>query len=448
MNKKYNKMASDLAKAGRYGDDQVIHVSSSEVEGLGSLLPSGKLPTNPETGQPEAFVITLPLLLTGLAAGAATGGIAGGVTAKSRGIPLWEGILTGAGKGAATGLVTAGIGGALTPGADVAATGLETAALDAATQGTIVDQAITAGVDPLLEQGLATAANPAMSSVESALSFVPEVPVGGAVEGPVSFVDPSVGLTQPLVTPGPGPLAPSEMVNPLEQFTSLDLPPVDVAGNEVAREVAGNEAWNHLGEAADVIELGEAADVIELGEVVGTEAPGMVQGVLGENNTEYLNWLLDNPQLAMAPGMVELATGRSEWDEETYPEYDGPDPSWTTGPGTAESPSWSSSISSGSASSPSWAAKDGGPVVKRESDSKYDSNALGRMKSLIRMLDRVGNPTIPGRYNPLSDEDIRMKIRPNMPGGMQRGGVTLPFRQGGLASNNPRSGGLGSLRRP
>ena len=138
----------------------------------------------------------------------------------------------------------------------------------------------------------------------------------------------------------------------------------------------------------------QIADTSEIIEVVGTEAPGMVQGVLGENNTEYLNWLLDNPQLAMAPGMVELATGRSEWDEENYPGYDGPGPSWTTGPGTAQSPSWSSGGSTGSASRPSWAARDGGEVRRR------------------------------------------------------RVGVTLPFRQGGLASNNLRSGGLGSLRRP
>ena len=198
--------------------------------------------------------------------------------------------------------------------------------------------------------------------------------------------------------------------------------------------------------AESLDDLSAAAEIIDTGGATQYGVPD--SSLLGANNTEYLNWLLDNPQLAMAPGMVELATGRSEWDEETYPEYDGPDPSWTTGPGTAESPSWSSSISSGSASSPSWAAKDGGPVVKRESDSKYDSNALGRMKSLIGMLDKVGNPTIPGRYNPLSDEDIRMKIRPSMSGGMHRVGVTLPFRQGGLASNNPRSGGLGSLRRP
>ena len=398
MNKKYNKMASDLAKAGRYGDDQIIHVSKAEVEGLGSLLPSGKLPNNPKTGQPEAFVITLPMLLTGLATGAATGGVVGGVTAESRGIPLWEGILTGAGKGAATGLVTAGIGGALSGGATPLAEGASAAAtaadLAATTTETLGTQVAT-GADSLVNASL-DALNP-LSSVENALSFVPEVPVAGvdpvSLVDPVSFVDPSAGLSPPLVTPGTGPLPPTQGLNPVDQFTNPDLPPIDFQPSDLLQAEgtmltpdAGNEAWTHLGEAADSIEAGV--------EVAGTEAPGMVEGVLGENNTEYLNWLLDNPQLAMAPGMVELATGRSEWDEENYPGYDGPGPSWTTGPGTAESPSWSSGGSTGSASRPSWAARDGGEVRRR------------------------------------------------------RVGVTLPFRQGGLASNNLRSGGLGSLRRP
>jgi hypothetical protein len=149
----------------------------------------------------------------------------------------------------------------------------------------------------------------------------------------------------------------------------------------------------------------------------------------------------------MAPGLVELATGRSEWDEDDYPEYDGPlGTSWTTGPGTAENPSWATG--SGSAGSPSWAARDGGEVRRREPDSTDDSGTLSRIKALIAMLEKTANPTIPGKYNPLSDHDMNMELRPSISGGMHRVGVTLPFRHGGLASNNLRSRGLGSLRRP
>lgn len=396
MNKKYNKMASDLAKAGRYGDDQIIHVSKAEVEGLGSLLPSGKLPNNPETGQPEAFLITVPMLLTAMATGAATGGIAGGVTAKQRNIPLWEGILTGAGKGAATGLVTAGIGGALTPSAAPLAEGAGVATELSATAGETLATQVAAIPEVSATSLLDAAGNPALSSVDQALNFVPPPPVSGL--DPVSFVEPSVGLTQPIVAPGTGPLPPTQGV--MDQFMNPDLPlplspsgppvPLQTPGTMLTPE-AGNESWAHLGETADSIDAAGAEALVSPEAPAG---PGLVRGVLGENNTDYLNWLLENPQLAMAPGMVELATGRSEWDEENYPGYDGPGPSWTTGPGTAQSPSWSSGGSTGSASRPSWAARDGGEVRRR------------------------------------------------------RVGVTLPFRQGGLASNNLRSGGLGSLRRP
>ena len=414
MNKKYDKMASDLAKAGRYGDDQIIHVSKAEVEGLGSLLPSGKLPNNPKTGQPEAFVITVPMLLAGLATGAATGGVAGGVTAKSRGIPLWEGILTGAGKGAATGLVTAGIGGALGGGAAPVVEGANLAASQAG-------NTLATGIE-----GVGSNIVPGLTDVASA-----------AVD-PIAIAP----LVEPSAAAGINPPQMGELAS-----FSPPAPTADFGGpGSLGSPISPADASSTM--MPDPLSSVVTPDPLSADPGILEGMSESIQDTLGPNNTEYLNWLLDNPQLAMAPGMVELATGRSEWDEETYPEYDGPDPSWTTGPGTAESPSWSSSISSGSASSPSWAAKDGGPVVKRESDSKYDSNALGRMKSLIGMLGKVGNPTIPGRYNPLSDEDISMKIRPSMSGGMHRVGVTLPFRQGGLASNNPRSGGLGSLRRP
>ena len=77
MNKKYEKMAKDLSEAGRFGDTRILHVNEAELAGLGSLLPSGELPTNPKTGQPEAFAF-LPILI-GMGIGAISGG--GGETA-------------------------------------------------------------------------------------------------------------------------------------------------------------------------------------------------------------------------------------------------------------------------------------------------------------------------------------------------------------------------------
>jgi hypothetical protein len=59
----YRGVANDLAKYGRYGDSMLVHMNPVEVQGLASLSPTGKLTTNPVTGQPEAFLPFLAPLL-------------------------------------------------------------------------------------------------------------------------------------------------------------------------------------------------------------------------------------------------------------------------------------------------------------------------------------------------------------------------------------------------
>ena len=466
MNKKYQKMASDLAKAGRYGDDQLIHVSRSELEGLGSLLPSGKLPINPETGQPEAFIFTLPALLISMAIGAGTGAISGGVTAKEKGIPLWEGILTGAGTGAATGMVTAGIGGALAPAGTAAvdagtkaategiaqgiAEGAGQASLDAAVD-TSVDASLDAALDATLQETAGNLTTDLVADTVNTNAFdalaqgvevldpvIGEVATGGLGEAlpevaqigadasggvlpsstvtgdvPVTAATPTTPTTPTTPDPGVTPAdavvqnAPDTAVETLASETAEDI------GTEVLVDGAEEGFFDGLKESA----LGLKEQAIEK---------------LGPNNVEFLDWYTDSALAMTAPAAIVQATQRSEWDaDDEHGYYNGPyDKSWESGPGV------------------SWAAKDGGEVKRRSMKSSNDAESLSRIKSLINMLQKTMNPTIPGKYNPLSDEDIRMKIRPNMPGGMQRVGVTLPFRQGGLASRNSRSGGLGSLRRP
>ena len=48
-------LMDEMAKYGRYGDSMLVHMHPAEVEGLASLVPGGRLPRNPVTGQPEAF---------------------------------------------------------------------------------------------------------------------------------------------------------------------------------------------------------------------------------------------------------------------------------------------------------------------------------------------------------------------------------------------------------
>ena len=113
---------NDIASKGRYGDTTLMHVSPLEVEGLGALM-GRPMPSNPETGYPEAF-IGLPML----ALAALAGGTIGAVTGKKKNIVrnMFLGATLGglgaAGVGAA-GVGAAGTAGTLAPGAGVLAPG-------------------------------------------------------------------------------------------------------------------------------------------------------------------------------------------------------------------------------------------------------------------------------------------------------------------------------------
>ena len=128
-------MMDEMAKYGRYGDTMLVHMNPAEVAGIASLVPGGRLTTNPVTGQPEAF---LPLLL--------------GFAAKGLGLSaLGTGALVGAGTAAVTGDLKRGILSGLTAGFG-AGIG-EVAGLADAGSGELV-QAIDAADDAVLESGL------------------------------------------------------------------------------------------------------------------------------------------------------------------------------------------------------------------------------------------------------------------------------------------------------
>lgn len=66
--------ADHLKNYGRFGDTQLIHISSSELE---QLKKSGRLTRNPHTGLPEAF--SLGGTIGGMFGGGPVGGLVGGV---------------------------------------------------------------------------------------------------------------------------------------------------------------------------------------------------------------------------------------------------------------------------------------------------------------------------------------------------------------------------------
>jgi hypothetical protein len=150
-------MMDEMAKYGRYGDTMLVHMNPAEVAGIASLVPGGRLTTNPVTGQPEAF---LPLLL--------------GFAAKGLGLSaLGTGALVGAGTAAVTGDLkrgilsglTAGFGAGIADAAGAAEVGATTAA-DVVQGGELAD-AISAADASVLEKGLefgseVTAADPSV----------------------------------------------------------------------------------------------------------------------------------------------------------------------------------------------------------------------------------------------------------------------------------------------
>ena len=93
-------MMDRMAQHGRYGDSMLVHMNPVEVAGIAAMSPTGRLTTNPVTGQPEAF---LPLLFGGL----------GGLLKLS---PLMTGALTGIGTAAVTGDLKRGLISGLTAG--------------------------------------------------------------------------------------------------------------------------------------------------------------------------------------------------------------------------------------------------------------------------------------------------------------------------------------------
>jgi hypothetical protein len=115
--------ADNLAKYGRYGDSMLVHMNPIEVQGIASLSPTGRLTTNPVTGQQEAFLPILASLLAS-AAGASpwlTAAASGAATALQTG-DLRKGILSGL-TGFGIGKIL-GAGKDLFTGASEATTGL------------------------------------------------------------------------------------------------------------------------------------------------------------------------------------------------------------------------------------------------------------------------------------------------------------------------------------
>ena len=196
----YKDVADQLSSMGRYGDSMLVHMNPEEVRGLASLSPTGQLTTNPETGQPEAFLPLLaPLIGSWLGGTAATALGSSALLGSSigSGLATWaatgdlkQGILsgiTGYGLGSAFGAA----GGEAAKEAAKAAT--QTAAESAAKTAieTIPESAFTGSAEKIAEMGAQKAAETAASSAAS--SALPQSgPIANAINSAVPIGGPPI----------------------------------------------------------------------------------------------------------------------------------------------------------------------------------------------------------------------------------------------------------------
>ncbi len=190
-------MMDEMAKYGRYGDTMLVHMNPAEVAGIASLVPGGRLTTNPVTGQPEAF---LPLLLGFAAKGLGlsalgTGALVGAGTAAVTG-DLKRGILSGltagfgAGIGEAAGLADAGSG-ELVQAIDAADDAVLESGLQIGSEVTATSPSVLAGATPTAE--LAESTGLGFNTLDQARSAVPDAFKSGTGIG--EGISQNLGLT-------------------------------------------------------------------------------------------------------------------------------------------------------------------------------------------------------------------------------------------------------------
>lgn len=196
-------VANGLARYGRNGDNNLVHVSDKELAGIEQLT-GRKFTTNPTTGLPEAFNFAslLPVvagiggtvlsggnpLVGALAAGAVSGGVSA-AQGESTETALTKGLISGV-TTYAGGQLLSGVGeAAAAGGAEAAGAAGQAAATAAPTAGGAVT------VQPLGEiaaSGASSAAGPATTIPAVAGSGIPSTPLAPGLEAaqaPMSFGD-------------------------------------------------------------------------------------------------------------------------------------------------------------------------------------------------------------------------------------------------------------------
>lgn len=217
-NAPYQGVANELAKYGRYGDSMLVHMNPIEVQMLASLSPTGRLTTNPVTGQQEAFLPFLAPLLGSFLGNAALGStLAGALGSKALGAAAAGALGSAAATTAVTGDLEQGIMAGITGfGVGSALGGLGeltkagTAAAETAAQGatTFSPGAAAATMNPM---AVDSALQSAIQSTPS--SFAPGM-AGAQMAAAPNFAD---VVASPAVTPPPAPTFSESLAQPFQQ---------------------------------------------------------------------------------------------------------------------------------------------------------------------------------------------------------------------------------------
>ncbi len=296
-------LADELAARGRYGDEELVHMTKGEVAGLQSLAEAagGSLTINPDTGKPEAFFLAalLPTIL-----GAAAPAL--GAAATGAGMAGLGGLLSGKfgamGLGALAGglmnrdnplmgAVTGGLGGM---GGGQIAGALQGAGAGAAQQAAMSGLTDTAARN--LAAGQATsqfAAQPMLSQMGQGISAL------GSEAGRTTAMQALGGGMGALKT---GAMAAAPMMEAMSRPRAMreedpgSIPEYDFAYNPTGYTTTGSEelrqfrpTFTRRAAAGGVMELAEGgiASLAKGGmKAGGFVIPADVVSMVGEGNTE------------------------------------------------------------------------------------------------------------------------------------------------------------------
>lgn len=328
-------LAQNIAKKGRFGDNRLLHVSDAELVGLESLA-GMKLPTNPDTGLPEAFFF-LPFLtsLFGAAAPAAAGATAAGLgaaaapAAAATALPaagaLGSGLAAGMEAASGIGALGSAASSALPAAAEIAAatapaaTGAASSALPAAAEVAAAAPAASSslGAAALPELGIMPTVNPVAAASQPAASSVLSA----------APVTPSSGFTAATTTPQMGDLAAGIGPQPFAATTPATQAPGVSAINTAAPQASSPVQTAAQSNILQPSTMGGPEGMMsEAPELIGPveEASGGIGGLLGGGKFDLM-------QLAPLAMMMPRGGGGSEEDEDwgDVPEgYEGGDPAF------------------------------------------------------------------------------------------------------------------------